>query len=216
MSSPGDSPAVSSNDPQYCTSKHVQQHQSKIRCWFTHAIRVTDGATSLRARCAYLRTQRSHRPTSGIHMLDCTYQVLEHLSQAEHVTRGSRNGGRIVGQVQGQQNHPCHDSARRIFRACPASSTTTPPLVSSEPVTGLMSRCTLPASCHAGGPCNQSGTSDGERGDNFNTTIPHGTTELTSDNCFNFWSVLTASRRNVWYPFQAQRHACHSSTSVVS
>ena len=29
MSSPGDSPAVSSNDPQYCTSKHVQQHQSR-------------------------------------------------------------------------------------------------------------------------------------------------------------------------------------------
>ena len=59
-------------------------------------------------------------------------------------------------------------------------------------MTGLMSKCTLPASCHAGGPCNQSGTSDGERGDNFNTIIPHGTTELTSDNCFNFCSVLTA------------------------
>ena len=32
--------------------------------------------------------------------------MLEHLSQAEHVTSGTHNGGRVVGQVQGQQNHP--------------------------------------------------------------------------------------------------------------
>ena len=41
------------------------------------------------------------RAASQTYNLESTHQVLEHLPQAEHVTSGSRDGGRIVGQQFG-------------------------------------------------------------------------------------------------------------------
>ena len=78
--------------------------------------------------CTHTTPQRFaiKRASSHTYNLESTYQVLEHLPQAEHVTSGGRDGGRIVGQQFGG------NKARRAMTVRDGHGTTLhPPCVPS-------------------------------------------------------------------------------------